>query len=190
MATKFSKYFTLEQLTITDQKTKNKPSENVIANLRILAETLDLMYEKIGPFTILSAYRSQETQDSLKSGGSTQAISASLHTKGLASDIVPKKMSAIAYMAKIAQTPAISKRLGGYALKSTAIHLDVDTSKRNAVPLKVMKDGSYVRLTTDEVKKLISQYPIASKSLMISFLGASLALVYWFYFRRANSSRD
>lgn len=179
-----SKYFTLAQLTATQQKTSNKPPQSVLAELTVLGSVLDEIYEKIGPFKVESAYRSQETQEALKSGGNVQAISKSYHTLGMAADIVPSKEGISSFFFKILGHPTISKKVGGVAIKSNTIHFDTDIKKRVGVGLRVTSSGAYVRLSDSEVKTGIAKYVKTAAIAGGGLLAILAAIGAFFFFKR------
>lgn len=155
--TSVSKYFSLADLTRTETGVSNKPTSAEITKLASLGKVLDAMYEKIGPFKIVSAYRAPAVQQALKSGGNTQAVSKSYHSTGQAADIMPINQSVQDYFAKITASPDIKSKLGGYAIKTNAIHFDTDTSKRVGVPMWVDKAGNYIRFTASELQNFLSK---------------------------------
>lgn len=161
-----SKRFSLSDLTITDQKSGNNPDKTALQNLYSLAALLDLAYDNIGKFKIISAYRSQDTQDALKNSGNNQAVSKSLHTLGQAADIMPTGISAEAYMAKILASP-LREKFGQIALKKTVLHISVPIPAKNFVgtPMLVLADGKYYRQTEEWAKNLKDKYGYAVKVL-------------------------
>lgn len=191
MATQISKHFTLEQLTATSFPIKNIVPSSLMNNLRILGEVLDFIYDNVGPFKLISVYRSQELQDYIRKYGSEtekkQAVAKSYHSTAQAADIAPTTMSVVAFMAKIAQSPQVLKKIGAFAIKSGNVHIDTETSTRVGVALKATSDGSYVRLTASELKNLISGNPLAAAGIgILSLITLGLAgyLVYTLYSRK------
>lgn len=188
MPTKLSKYFTLEQLTATSYKIANMPDSKALAYLRELAQVLDFVYDNIGAFKLISVYRSQALQDHIRKYGSPteqkQAVAKSYHSTGQAADIQPTTMSVTAFMAKIAQSPSVMKKMGAFAIKSGNVHFDIDTTKRVGVALKATPSGEYVRLTPAEIKNLITQNPIKAGVGALVVFSAIAGLIYWFGFRK------
>lgn len=157
-----SKYFSLKELSKTETGMVNTPPSTVMPKIENLGRVLDTIYERIGPFKIVSAYRSPATQTALKSGAAgaasaAQAAKQSYHTTGQAADILPTTMTVQQFYTKIVQTPDVAKLMGAFAIKNTVIHLDTDTSWRSAVAMYVDKAGNYIRFTTDELKNFISR---------------------------------
>lgn len=180
MAETYSKYFSLKELTRTDTPFTNAPTANDIPKLKKLGSVLDTMYEKIGPFKIISGYRSPAVQQALKSGGNVQAISQSYHSTGQAADIMPTGQSVEQFFAKITTTPAVKNILGGYAIKKTVIHFDVDIAKRVGVPMYVTAAGDYIRFTASQLTDFIARnkrgFAIGGAVILIVGLGVGAYL--------------
>lgn len=87
MATKLSKYFTLEELTYSStaeqRNINNVPTNEHLQNLKKLAiEILDPIREKLGqPIMVNSGYRSEKLNAAVK------GVKTSQHCKGEAADI-------------------------------------------------------------------------------------------------------
>lgn len=175
MAESYSKYFSLNQLTQTDTRLTNKPDSSALEKIKHLGRVLDTMYEQIGPFKIISAYRAPAVQAALKAGGNTQAVSMSLHSTGQAADIMPINQNIKDYFAKITATPSVKNLLGGYAIKNTVVHIDTDTSKRVGVAMYVTKAGSYVRFSATELQNFIARNKVAAGGGLILLVGAGVA---------------
>lgn len=189
----YSKYFTEAQLTATSHKEfQNNIPANLTNNMYILGSVLDLIYEKIGPFTLLSVFRSQALQDYLRLHGTPteqkQAATKSYHSTAQAADIYPKTMGLVPFMAKMAQTPAVTSKIGAYALKDGGIHFDTDTTKRVGVILKTTSEGPYVKMSPSEISSMISKYPAAAAGIGIAgiaVLGLAGYLLYSMKFKKA-----
>ena len=85
---KLGKYFTLEELTVTNTGLENKPNGEQMNNLKLLVENvLDPARELNGaPITVNSGFRSQE----LNSHKTVNGSKTSQHLKGEAADIESK----------------------------------------------------------------------------------------------------
>ncbi|MEO5348860.1 MAG: hypothetical protein H7836_04365 [Magnetococcus sp. YQC-3] len=178
-----SKYFTLADLTKTDSGIKNVPDAIALENLKKFAKIADVVYDTIGPFSFLSAYRSPAVQSALKAGSSgaasaLQASTTSYHMKGIAGDIVPKTMTAEAYMAKIAQNPKIKNMLGEIAVKKNALHISAATPEKVGVLMYVDNAGKYIRLKAEEISSMIERHKVAAGI----GLGTIIALGIGLYF--------
>ena len=192
MATYLSKRFTLEDLTRTETGKVNIPSQAVIAKLKELAQTLEVLWDNIGPFDILSGYRSQATQEALISSGNVQAVTTSYHTQGIAADIAPSTMKVEDYILKIAANPMVRYKLGQIALKGGALHISLPTEKFSGQLMFVDPQGQYIRKTDSEIANIIKQRltqavaavkarPVTLGVLPILAIGA---LVYFILSRR------
>lgn len=182
MATYLSKRFTLEQLTRTETGKMNFPKDQkVLDSLKQLAQTLDLLWENIGPFDVLSAYRSEDVQQALIKAGNIQAIQKSYHAQGIAADIAPTTMKVEDYIIKLAANSMVRYKLGQIALKGNALHISLPTDKFSGQLMLVEKDGQYYRKTdsqiTDIVKQRLTQAVAAVKESPFKFGAGALALV-------------
>ena len=178
-----SKYFTLADLTKTDTKTANTPDKAALDSLTKLAKTLDVLYEKVGPFSVLSGYRSPAVQAALKTGAAgssaaAQAADKSYHSLGIAADIAPKNMSAEAFMAKIAQMTDLKNMLGEIAIKKTALHVSLATPQKQAVFMWVDSAGQYIRFKTDELAKIVERNKVAFGLGTVGLLAAAFAIYF------------
>lgn len=85
-----SKYFTLEQLLSSElakkYKIENKPNEEQIENLKVLAKNiLDPLYEKFnGQFKVTSGFRSPTLNQKIRGSDTSE------HKLGMAADLVAK----------------------------------------------------------------------------------------------------
>src|SRR6266853_6402419 len=81
-----TEHFTLEQLVASETAIRkgiaNVPTDEQVANLTVLASTLERLRELLGPFHVNSAFRSRELNAAI--GGS----STSAHLSGYACDLV------------------------------------------------------------------------------------------------------
>lgn len=196
-----SKYFSVKDLTKTSIAGDNSPTPEALANLKKLAQVLDVLTDKIGPFDVISAYRSPTIQSALKSGAqggasASQAASKSFHSLGLAADIVPKTMTANAYFSAIASNSAIKDMLGEIAVKTNGpylnpamtLHVSVATPTKRGVLMYVNSAGSYIRLAADEVKSFLSKYktPLLVTGSISIFLAAGFAIYMFLKSRKAR----
>jgi hypothetical protein len=184
--------FTLQDLTVTSAKLPNFPDAAALANLKKLAALLELLYSRIGPFKIISAYRSPEVQAWIKSGGSgavsaQMAATTSLHSTGEAADIQPTSMPLEEFYVKLFANPAIREKCGQIVNKKeggqNTIHLSIPNPKfPTGTPMRVGEDGQYYRLTADEIQGWIKRYPGAVAGA--GFLALVLAGVTFYLIRR------
>jgi hypothetical protein len=181
--TKISKYFTIGDFSKTSTGAPNMPPADIVKNLTRLAEVGDILYDKIGPFSIESAYRSQATQDALKSGAggaaaAAQAATKSYHTQGIAFDIIPHNKTPQQYQALIAMNGPILNMLGEIATKKTVLHISLATPTKTGVLMYVDQAGQYIRLKAEEIAALLSKYkkPIAISGAVLALLGIAAFL--------------
>lgn len=152
---KVSKYFTVRDLSVTKTGITNFPGSEEIKNLEKLGPALDILRDKIGPFTIHSAFRTPEVQAKV---GST--AKKSFHELGLAVDLTPTTMNLEKYFTKILANPNISNLFGEKSIKPSqnSIHLSI---KVPGGPDKIMErlvSGKYVALSDIKIAGLISKY--------------------------------
>lgn len=157
-----SKYFDYAKMTATSSGLPNLPPADVLATLRRLALELDVLYERVGPFKIISAFRSQDLQDLLRTQ-TNQAVARSGHTGGMAADIQPLSGDLKSYMARAYSDPVVRPKFGAFALKNNTIHVELpmpnaNPPKATLTPMYVGTDGLYYRFSQTELGKILSQY--------------------------------
>lgn len=188
---KLSKYFTLSDLTITSVQQPNVPTPEALENLKKLAALADLLYDQIGPFKVISGYRSPQVQSALKSGAggssaASQAATHSFHSLGMALDLVPTSMTAQQFWAEIATRPELKNKLGEIAIKQTALHISLATPNKQGVLMYVDKAGKYIRMAADEVSAFVSKH----KKVVVAVAGIGLPLALGFAFFMWFKSRQ
>lgn len=196
-----SKYFSLKDLTVTSLPGDNSPTPEALSNLKKLAQVLDTLRDKIGPFQVISAYRSPSIQAALKSGAqgsasASQAANLSFHSQGLAADIVPSTMNANAYFSAIAANPAIKNMLGEIAVKTNGpylnpavtLHISVATPSKQGVLMYVDSAGKYIRLAQSEISQFLSKYkaPLVVTAGISVFLAAAFAIFMFIRSRKRS----
>jgi len=179
-----SKYFTLADLTITGSSASNKPDPTSLENLKKLAGKLDILYDKVGPFKVISGYRSPAVQAAIKSGASGSASAAqvsttSYHMKGIAADIQPKNQTPEQFMAKIAQMSDVKNLLGEIAIKKNALHVSLATPEKQGVFMWVDGAGKYIRFKSNELAAIISRNKIAVGAGLGTIVLAGLAIYFF-----------
>jgi zinc D-Ala-D-Ala carboxypeptidase len=153
MSTQISKHFTLEELTKTSIQADNTPNALELQNLKKLAvELLDPIYDKIGPFTITSAFRSKAVNQAL-AGSNSQVSSTSYHTTGQAADITPvgSKGTSI-FMADIIRSGI---PYGELYLKTNTIHISLPTATKREVA-GVVVDNKYIKFTPEKLQEFLA----------------------------------
>lgn len=156
--TLYGKY-RLKDLTITNTGLPNLPTtEQEFQNLVWLAKVLIQLEDSIGPFTVISAYRSAAVQDDV-GAGAVAAGKKSFHELGLAGDIYPTTMSLDAYFGKILNSEWRQK-LGEiiYKKSQNTIHISMPTSKIQGKLMFREPNGVYRLMTDAEIDELSGPY--------------------------------
>lgn len=147
-----SKYFTLEDLAPGG----GMLSPAVMAKLQTLARLLDAIYDRVGPFSITSAYRSPARQAALKVSN-IQAIDHSLHSDGEAADITPSFMTLADFTERVSLDPELKKMIGQWAVKKYTVHLSITTPEfPSFTPMYAADDGKYYRFTPFDLSQYLA----------------------------------
>lgn len=175
----FTKNFSLASLTETQQPLNNTPGSMQIENLRVLAGELQKLYDKIGPFSIVSAFRSPAVNSAV--GGAT----GSYHTSGIAADIAPFNYTPETFFKKIFETK-LSRDLGEIILKPQqgTIHVSLPTASKQSQPM-ILDSGVYRSMSGDEINRYIGQAyalakanPVKTSFAVLGLVGAMAFLIY------------
>lgn len=155
--------FSLAKLTKTSTGLPNLPNEGSLElrNLGWTADMLEQLGYDVGPFKVVSGFRTHDVQIALADRGEPVASGKSFHEAGLAVDIFPTTMGIEEFYGKLAALVGTSDNQGPWwgklseiAIKpgQNSIHLAlaVPGSKQN-VFLALNSVGIYAALTTDEV---------------------------------------
>ena len=160
-----SAHYTLANLTQTSKpvSTPNLPSSaEHFNNLKLLADALEYLDSKIGPFNIMSGYRTKELQNLLKSAGEPVATGTSFHELGLGVDIYPTTMKIAEYFGKILADPIITSRFVEIAIKPSqnTLHLSVrNPNETRATRITQLNpQGSYVGLSKAQIDSYAAPY--------------------------------
>ena len=187
-STQVSNHFTLGDLTVTQQNADNTPSDSDFANLQKLGAVLDTLFDTIGPFNVISAYRSAAVEAALTASGQPTAEAAaghiSFHEVGLAADIYPTTMSLDDYFGKMMAAMGTSDAPGplmdqmaevAYKPSQNSIHLAAAVDYRaNNVILALNSAGKYAKLSADEIANFAEPY-ITQAEQAISNVAAEVA---------------
>ncbi len=189
---KLSEHYTLSSLTLTNQPLSypNFPeSADHFSNLAITADVLEQLAYYVGPFTLLSAYRTKELQSILASQGEPTSAGLSNHEIGLGVDITPTSMTLADYFAYILASDNIKNLFTEIAIKPSqnAIHLGIrgHNDSRTTKITGLNSQGVYAKLSLDEIAAYISPvvesvdaaYYAAAKLVTTSRIPLILALV-------------
>lgn len=151
----YGKYL-LKDLCQTQTGLPNLPDNDAyIQNLIWLAKVLEQLEMSLGPFSVLSGFRTKAVQVAVSGKDSSLK---SFHEVGMAVDIWPISDSIDAYFGKIISSEWRNK-LGEIYIKPSqnSIHISLPTEKYRGV-LKVLKNGSYVTMTEEEISKYMGPY--------------------------------
>lgn len=154
--TQLTKNFKVKDFIKTDTGLQNYPNQAQYNNIKnILAPTMQKLYDDIGPFKIISAFRTKEVQQKV-SGKITTTVS--FHEAALAVDILPTTMPIDIYFGKILASSVWMEKLYEIFLKppQNTIHLSVSVDSRKGL-VKIMNDEktSYVAATLDQIQSYI-----------------------------------
>lgn len=180
---KLSTYFDLRALTTTQQNADNTPGPLELANLKELGTILDDIIDFIGPFRVVSAYRSQTVNDLV--GGAPN----SLHMDGKAADLFPTVQNLESFYRDLFES-GIADNLGEIAYKPTqgTVHISIKTLTKSSVPL-ILEGGSYRRMGQDElaakfgIEKDIPMQPVVKAGIGVGVVSLIAALGFVTYRR-------
>ena len=161
--TMLSNRYSVADLCITNQSLSepNLPSDqNTLGNLEVLAGVLDELEAVIGPFQILSGFRTKELQIKLKEGGNPTAKTLSFHEVGRAVDIFPTTMDLATAFGLILADENLKNKFAEISIKESqnALHLSVNVpgDVREPKILGLNDEGtSYVRLTQEQIQSYV-----------------------------------
>lgn len=162
---KLSDHYRLKDLTATNQalSAPNDPSSaDHFNNLETTAQILESLEYKVGPFTILSGYRTKELQDKLAASGEPTASGLSFHEIGRGVDIYPTTMTLDQFFGLLLADEELKGQFAEIAIKPSqnSIHLatNVPGDVRSAKVLGLNTEGIYARLNLDEIAGYIAPY--------------------------------
>ena len=163
--TRLSNSYTLENFIGTNQllSMPNSPTEQwMFDNLIFLADMCEELTSKIGPFTIVSGFRTKELQQALAAAGEPATSKLSFHEAGRAVDIGPTSMGITEYFAKILADPVLRAKFSEISIKpnQNALHLAINVPGDNRTPKITALDENknYVKLTVDQIQDYIAPY--------------------------------
>lgn len=160
-----SQYYKLKDLIVTEQvlSSPNMPStQTEIQNLTHMAEMLDVLHDYVGPFKLLSGYRTKELQNALAAAGDPVAVGTSYHELGLGVDIRPTSMGLVEYFGKLLADENIRNSYREISIKvsQNSIHLGAKIlgDTRETKVLGLDENKKYVRLNLDQIQSYIAPY--------------------------------
>jgi len=155
--------FNLAELTKTNTGFPNLPEEDSLElrNLGWTADILEQLAYDIGPFNIISGFRTADVQQALADQGEPVAKGKSFHEAGLAVDIAPTTMDINTFYGKLAALVGTSGsegpwfgKLSEIAIKpgQNSLHLAIAVpGSRQNVFMALNSAGEYAKLTADEI---------------------------------------
>jgi hypothetical protein len=90
-------------------------------------------------------------------------VTKSYHELGIAGDISPTTMKLEAFYTRLWNDAEVKKLIGQVAYKPSqnSVHISFQTERfPSATPMKVLSDGTYVRLDENEKQAWLVRYPI------------------------------
>jgi len=176
---KLSANYSLKDLTTTSQSLSrpNMPTTTEeFENLQLLADTLELLKSRIGPFSIVSAFRTGELQQALKSQGEPVSTGKSYHELGLGIDIYPTTMNITEYFGRILASSTLKNRFVEIAIKPSqnTIHLAVRPvgSTKEVKVMGLDSKSVYKSLSLEDIARYAKPYATSP----VVLVGAALAL--------------
>lgn len=182
---KLSSRYWLSDLTASDTSDRlgidNSPyALQHQANLERLAGLLERVYSTIGPFSVVSGFRSSELNSAIP-GSST----SSLHLSGMAVDIIPQ-MNYEDFWIKLYASP-LRTQLGEITLKRPTqnLHISLPTQNIQGQARIQNSDRSYSTMTMDQINsilssagEIVSDNPIKAGLAVFVLLAATGTAVY------------
>lgn len=149
--------FKLKDLTITKTGLSNLPkTKTEFDNLVWLAKVLDQLRISLGPFTIISAFRTAEVQKAV-AGKNFNPNSKSFHEIGIAADIYPLGQTIDAYFGKMI-TNEWKTKLGEIIIKPTQNSIHISLPTKTVRGKTMILDGAYRLLTSNEIEQYSVPY--------------------------------
>jgi hypothetical protein len=178
-----SAHYSLANLTATNQNLSepNLPQNaNQYDNLVFLANMLEELDAKIGPFQYLSGFRTGELQNKLASQGEPTATGTSFHELGRAVDIAPTTMTPTEYFGRLLADEELKNKFSEIAIKPSqnALHLSINVRGDERTPkvLGLNQDGVYAKLGLDEIAGYIQPY-MQSAAAAYDYAAAQLVTI-------------
>lgn len=178
--TSLSPNFTLKSLTVTNQQL-SQPNEPTSAdhynNLVLTADALEQLLYYIGPFNVLSGYRTKELQNALTAAGEPTSKGLSFHEIGRGIDIAPTTMSLTEFYGKLLADENLRNLFAEIAIKPSqnSIHLAINVpgDVRQPKITGLNTEGVYATLSLDDIANYIAPY-MASAEEAYDYAAAKL----------------
>jgi hypothetical protein len=160
-----STHYSLGDLIATTKQLSqpNFPSDSShYDNLVLLADMLERLDTQVGPFTLLSGYRTKELQNILTAAGEPTSKGLSFHEIGRAVDISPTTMTIAEYFGQILANEDLKNQFAEIAIKPSqnALHLSINVpgDVRDPKVTGLDSSGTYAALSVDDVANYIAPY--------------------------------
>jgi len=180
-----SSSYTIADLTKTNQSLSepNTPdSQWMIDNMVYLADMLEQLNSVVGPFNILSGFRTKELQQALAAAGEPATTRTSFHEAGRAVDIYPTNMSIIEYFGKILANPDLLPKFAEVSIKpvQNALHLAINVPGDNRSPkiTALNTEKKYVGLSLEEIQNYAAPYMQAAQEIIADVSDAGQEIVF------------
>lgn len=180
-ADKLSDTFKIGDLSLTSTGIANLPTEDVLPNMRKMAQALEKIKAKLGPFNIASGYRTPAVNAAV--GGA----STSRHLYGDAIDIVPLTKSAEQYWAEILADGNLKNLFGeiSYKIYQNAIHLTLpytnSSGQRVVASARTANNDTgsviYKSTTADQVSQYLNKYGLTISASTITTAGIGMGVL-------------
>jgi len=155
----FTPKFTYELLTKTSHDVDNTPNADELANLKWLATFLEEVYSTVGPFEVVSGFRTKQLQELLRSEGEPTAARKSFHEAGMAVDVYPTNMSLEEFYWLLVSS--FYGRIGEPSIKAAqnAVHFALPTpSNISKIMALNSETGVYEKIDEATIQQKITQY--------------------------------
>lgn len=146
-------------------------------NLVLMADMLERLDTEVGPFVLLSGYRTKELQDILTAAGEPTSKGLSFHEIGRGVDVSPTGMTPAEYFGRILANEDLKNQFAEIAIKPSqnALHLAINVpgDMRDPKITGLNAEGSYVKLSLDQITDYIAPY-MASTEDAVNYAEAQL----------------
>lgn len=167
--TRLSASYTLEDLTKTSQvlALPNLPlltEKWILDNLVFLADRLEELGSVVGPFVIISGYRTGELQQKLAESGEPTGSGStkSFHEVGRAVDLYPTTMGIAEFFGKLLANENLRLQFAEISIKPSqnALHLAINVPGDVRAPKisGLNSQNVYQRLSAEEIQKYVEKY--------------------------------
>jgi hypothetical protein len=165
--------YTLGDLTLTNQNLTEPnlpPNSWQFDNLILLADMLEQLDFTVGPFTLISAFRTHELQEKLAAQGEPTGSSMSFHEAGRAVDIAPTTMGLTEYFGKLLANEDLRLQFSEISIKPSqgSIHLAINVpgDVREPKILGLNSSQEYTRLSSSDIESYVAPFLEAAGETM------------------------